>query len=145
MGRTGDCFVAMSKKVTGSVAEEPISREFLRAWQVWQNTPPPTKNFRMGADEAPTWQIECDLDHLSTWIFGLGTALLEGRKCNLARMATEDRAELWRIELELERVSIPEKYKRGYRKYIALTRWLLEEVIRAQQSTPQALEKISLS
>lgn len=124
----------MSEKLLLSSADKSFSREFVRAWRTWQRTPPPVENFRQGADELPAWQIECDLDHLCTWIFGLGSALFEGRRCNFARMAAEDLGELWRIELELERLPVPEKEKRKYRKYIALTRLLLDEIIRCQSA-----------
>jgi hypothetical protein len=52
-------------------------------------------------------------------------------------MAVEDLAELWRIELELERVAIPEKFKRHFRRYFALTRLLLDEILRCQQTAKQ--------
>lgn len=126
----------MSGKLWLAPVEKPVSREFVRAWRIWQNTPPPVDNFRLGYDEVSTWHIECDLDHLCTWIFGLGTALLENRKCDFGRMAKEDLGELWRIELELERLPVPEKEKRKFRKYIGLTRLLLDEIIRSQQSAP---------
>lgn len=126
----------MSGKLVLASAEKTVSREFVRAWRIWQHTPPPVDNFRRGYDETATWHIECDLDHLCTWIFGLGTALLENRKCSFGQMAKEDLGELWRIELELERLPVPEKEKRKFRKYIGLTRLLLDEIIRSQQATP---------
>jgi hypothetical protein len=130
----------MSEKLLLSSANKSVSREFVRAWRTWQRTPPPVENFRLGADEMPTWQIEGDLDHLCTWIYGLGTALFEGRRCNFARMAAEDLGELWRIELEVERLPVSEKEKRKYRKYIALTRLLLDEIVRCHSAGPKLTE-----
>ncbi len=111
-----------------------VPREFVRAWYAWQRTPPPVENFRRSDIEAQTWAIECDLDLLCTWLFALSAAIFEGRKCNFARMAREDLGELLRLELEVERTPLGEKERKRFRKYFALTRFLLAEVMRCKRS-----------
>ncbi len=117
-----------------------VPLEFVRAWYVWQQTPPPVENFRQGKTEARTWAIECDLDFLCTWLYALVAAVFEGRKCNLVRMAAEDMGELLRIEMEVERTPLPEKQRRRFQKYFALTRLLLAEVIRCRKSNDRLRE-----
>lgn len=110
-----------------------VPREFVQAWYVWQQTPPPVENFRRGVIEARTWAIECDLDLLCTWLFALSAAVFEGRTCNLARMAREDLGELMRLELEMERIPLREKERKRFRKYFALTRFMLGAIIRCKR------------
>jgi hypothetical protein len=115
--------------VKESPGSRGITRPFIHVWVDWQRTPLPIDNLRNARIDASTWSVEFDLDHLATWVAALGSAVLEGRKCDYARMASEDLAELLRIELEMERTPAPERQKKHFRKYIAVTRYLLEVIL----------------
>ncbi|MFN0120305.1 MAG: hypothetical protein ACKV2V_07370 [Blastocatellia bacterium] len=108
-------------------------KNFILIWNDWRRAFPPTENFVRANMSARTYSVEGDLDHLCTYLYGLGAAFLEGRTCDFGRMAWEDMGELLRITLELERLPLPEREKKQYREYFTLTRRLLEEIIRSHQ------------
>jgi len=102
------------------------SKSFARAWYTWVHTPCPTDNFRRGSRNSPTYSVECDLDHVASRVHSLGHGVIENRKWDYPKLASQEIDELDRIMSAVERQVIPDEEKGELIRYILATRELLE-------------------
>jgi CO dehydrogenase/acetyl-CoA synthase beta subunit len=108
------------------------SKSFTQAWFEWQRSAAPIANFRLERTNAPTYRIEHDLDHLTSYVHALGLKALGNETVDFANLASQEFAELERISGELDRCSISEGEKKPFAAYISATRRVLEELIETQ-------------
>jgi hypothetical protein len=106
------------------------TKTFIRAWHEWQHTPEPVSKFRHRRTNAPTYHVECALDHLASNVHSLGSGLISGKNWNYAELASENLDELSSISSELESCAILETEKEEFRRYASVTRRLLEELLK---------------
>lgn len=106
------------------------TKEFIRAWYEWQHTPEPVSNFRRRRAGAPTYQIECDLDHLASSIYSLGSGVIGRASWDPGELASEQIRELERIGSELDGCAISDTEKGRFTNYLSVTRALLQELMK---------------
>jgi hypothetical protein len=104
------------------------TRAFIRAWYNWRHSHLPTKNFHARRDNALTYGVELDLDHLHTRLYSLGTALIEGKTWDYAKFAAEELIVLNKIRLDLEDRDMPAKEMEPFRRYISVAHNLIMEM-----------------
>jgi hypothetical protein len=97
-----------------------------RAWYNWQHTALPVSNFRQGRVNAPTYKIEHDLDHLNSYLYGLGIEAISGKEIDYSKLVTQEITLLENIGKELEECEISASEKTIYSSYIAVTYALLQ-------------------
>ena len=107
------------------------TQTFIRAWRTWLQSQVPSENFQRGRTNAPTYNIELELDHLHSRLHSLGSAFIEGKSWDYAKLASDELADLDRIVLDLEGCSVPEGEKDFFRNYVSLARSLLAEMMTA--------------
>ena len=105
-----------------------VTRGFIRAWRKWQHSSEPASNFNNRRGNAPTYGIECALDHLASYVYSLCTSAIGNVDWDYPKLASEQLAELDRINSELEKCAISEPARQEFREYISATRALLEEL-----------------
>lgn len=106
------------------------STELICAWRKWQHRAEPVANFRLKRTSVATYRIEFAIDHLASHIYSLGSNLLGHGEWNHSSLAAEVLVELEKISSDLETCAISETEKTEFREYIAVTRSLLQEMIR---------------
>ena len=50
------------------------NREFVRSWHAWIRLERPVQAYHAGNRGAPGYDIECEVDHLVSWIYAAGGA-----------------------------------------------------------------------
>ena len=106
----------------------PVSKEFIRAWRAWLHAPFPYSNKYVQRQSVPTEKVEHDLDHMDTYLYGMGLDVIGGRVSEYAEIAARDLAELDRLGAELEGCDVAEGEKEIFRTHIKVMRTLLEEI-----------------
>jgi hypothetical protein len=106
----------------------PVSKEFIQAWRAWRHAPFPYSNKYLQRQSVPTERIEHDLDHMDTYLYGMGLDVIGGRESEYAEIAVRDLAELDRIDAELKSCDVAEDEKEIFRAHMQLMRTLLEEI-----------------
>jgi hypothetical protein len=109
------------------MTQKALPKGFIRMWYAWQHSPEPVSNFRHRRVDAPTYRIEHDLDHLASGVYELCTSVIAGR-WEHARVADEELAELEELSRALEGCPISQDEKNEFRRYMSVTRMLLEEL-----------------
>ena len=107
------------------------TQTFIRAWRTWLHSEVPSENFHRGRANTPTYNFGLELDHLHSRLHSLGSAFIEGKSWDYAKLATDELADLDRIGLDLEGCPVPEGEKDFFRNYISLARSLLTEMTTA--------------
>lgn len=106
-----------------------LSKDFLKAWTTWYRTPRPVSNFRSGQRSAPSYGLECELDHSATWVAGLAQDMIAGSvRENVFERIEEESADLERLLLQVDSCAVSEETKQDFRGYIAQTRALLAQI-----------------
>jgi hypothetical protein len=104
-------------------------REFILTWREWLRLARPTRNFRLGRHHAPTYAVECHLDHLISYLDATVGAFLGGKRWEHVERAADYLEDLHAMEVELERSHVPVEDSRDLREFIAATRQLLHAFI----------------
>ena len=108
---------------------QALTKEFIRSWYEWQHAPVPVSNFRLRRTSAPTYDIECALDHLASSVYSLGSGVIGRARWDPAELASRLILELDGIDSELESCTISEASKHTFREYMSITRTLLQELV----------------
>jgi len=106
----------------------PVSKEFIRAWRTWRHAPSPYSNKYVLRQSVPTDKIEHDLDHMESYLYGMGLDAIGGRASEYTEIAARDLAKLDRIGAELESCDVDESGKEIFRAHMQVMRTLLEEI-----------------
>src|SRR5947208_11614426 len=106
------------------------TKKLIQSWRKWQHTPKPVEHFIAGQRRAPSYGIECTLDHSATSISGLVRDVLNGKiqGALLARIQ-EQQDELNDSLVHLEKSELSEEEKQRFRLYIESTQALLEQLM----------------
>jgi hypothetical protein len=107
-----------------------MTKSFITAWHAWLHADEPITNSRQRRFNAPTYEIEVALDHVASYVYGLGLDAIEGKNLDYAKLAVEELLELDKVVAELEKCEVGEKEKEEFMRYIVLTGSLLEEIAR---------------
>lgn len=104
----------------------PLSKGFIRAWRAWQHAPPPYSNKYVLRQSVATGRVEHDLDHMESYLYGIGLDAIGGRSYEYGEIASRELADLERISSELEGCDVAESEKEIFRKHIGIVRavWL---------------------
>lgn len=103
-----------------------VSKEFIRAWHTWRRSASPYSNDYLLNKHVPTGKVEHDLDHMESYLYGIGLGAIEGKDYEYAKIAYHELSDLERIFLELENCDATENDKEIFRKHIGIVRnvWL---------------------
>jgi hypothetical protein len=106
----------------------PVSKDFIRAWRAWQHAPSPYSNKYVQRQSVTTGQVEHDLDHMESYLYGIGLDAIEGKSYEYGEIAGRELSDLERISSELESCGVAESEKEIFRKHIGLVRTVWLEV-----------------
>lgn len=106
-----------------------MDKELFDLWRAWRTTPRPLDNFRAGSRNAPSYDLECDLDHTIGWIAALGEELIERRVRGDAWLRIADeQIGLQNHLMVLDSIAVTDEQKQRLRSYISQTQTLLEKL-----------------
>jgi hypothetical protein len=98
----------------------PVSKEFIRAWRVWQHTPSPHSNQYLLRKPVSTGKVEHDLSHMESYLYGVGLDVIGGKNYEYAEIAGRELADIERISSELEECDVAESEKAIFREHIGI-------------------------
>jgi hypothetical protein len=108
-----------------------ISDELERTWQAWRNAPRPFPNFRAQHTEAPSYAVECDLDHQADYVAVLVEAWRDRNPHWDVPMRTEhELRDLADFERAIAALALPAESIQPLQQYARRTRALLETLLR---------------
>lgn len=116
----------------------PYSKDFIRAWYQWQRTTVPVANFRLHRTDAPTYDLEHDLDHLASYVYSLGLKAIGKETADYAKLAAQELVELEQISSKLETCAISGNVKDTLVAYISATRRMLEALTETPTVNPES-------
>ena len=104
----------------------PLSKEFIRAWRAWQHAPSPYPNKHALRQPVATGQVEHDLAHMESYLYGIGLDAIEGKSHGYIEIAGRELSDLERISSELESCDVAAGEKEILREHIGIVRavWL---------------------
>jgi hypothetical protein len=110
----------------------PLSKELAIAWRDWRRLPVPTESFRNGNKNALTFELESAIDHVASYVYALGSALMEKADYDFTMRGIEELHELGRIREELDSgiASLENHKTETYRRFVDATERLLKELIK---------------
>lgn len=91
----------------------------------------PAGRFRTGARSAPTYEVECELDHVISSVYALGSAFIAGTERDLAAQASRRLADLDRVASRLETTATSDVLRADWNAYVGATRAVLEAILAA--------------
>ena len=99
----------------------------LAAWEHWARAPRPFESFRTQQTQAPTYKIECDLDHQADYIDALMEAMIEQNPdWDVPLGAKLELRDLGVLEAELAKLNPSLPNVRSLWDYMRVARRLLE-------------------
>jgi hypothetical protein len=103
-----------------------VSKEFIQAWRTWQHAPSPYSNKYVLRQSVTTGKVEHDLDHMESYLYGIGLDAIEGKTYDYAEIAGRELSDLERISSDLESCDVAEGEKEIFRRHIDIVRamWL---------------------
>ena len=103
-----------------------MTKSFITAWRAWHLADEPIANSRQRRFNAPTYEIEVALDHVASYVYGLGLYAIEGKNLDYGKLALEELLELDKVVVELERCEAADREKEELMQYIVLTGLIYE-------------------
>ena len=122
----------------------PVSKEFIRAWRAWRHAPSPYSTEYVQRQSVASGIVEHDLDHMESYLYGIGLAALEGKTCDYAEIAGRELSDLERISSQLESCGVAGDEKEIFQQHISRVRavWLEIENLGCGDGTiKQALDR----
>jgi hypothetical protein len=110
------------------------NKGFVRAWFTWKRQPRPTKAFDSGRRNAPGYEVECDLDHLATWVYQLGTAHLSGTPRDYRTQSADLLNDVDGLEGRVQQAILPSEDRQEYLKYLEHVRQVLRALSACYES-----------
>lgn len=102
---------------------------FTRQWYEWQQFNPPVSKFRNGQRSAPTYDLECALDHVVSSVYALGSAYIAGKDRDYATLAGHRLGRLEEVASMLPGVDASDALRSELSVYIDATRSLLHALM----------------
>jgi hypothetical protein len=104
-----------------------MNDSFERQWKNWRQQTPPFESYRFGSRSAPTYDIECALDHVRTSVDSIVRGLNEAREWPFRAKIEQEIGNLSRIRLELSAIGVDEA------RHLALNSWIhsTQELLRS--------------
>ena len=115
-----------------------LPRSYTRAWYAWRHTDLPRAALRDGRGRSAVYGVVLDLDHMQSYIYGLGLGVESGRPVDFKARAADTLAELQAIEATLDGLDLGTAERAPLDRFIAATRTVLRELARLS-STPPAV------
>lgn len=116
---------------------------FQRTWFAWRRLTPPVERFRSGRRNAPTFDLECALDHLDGSVNAIGAGFLAGeRTWEFDALIPPRLAEAARLEGVLDALDLPPEGKRPYREFLSAVREVLHAISEAARARGDAQEAV---
>lgn len=106
-------------------------RGFARAWFAWRRMVAPVARFRNGNRAAPTYDLECELDHVVSSVHALGSAFTAGTEWDFAAQASRRLADLDDVASKLDATALGGVSRAEWDAYVSATRAVLEALIKA--------------
>lgn len=104
-----------------------LSVQFSSVFERWKALPRPIGNLK--DNQAPTYPVELDLDHVVRYLLGLGNeAVEEDTRIDWPRVVPEYLADLEAIEKNVDALPISEEQKEKYQGYVSECRAVLEKM-----------------
>ncbi len=97
---------------------------------MWLRTGLPVSNFRSRRISAPTYGVEHDLDHYTSYLHSVVAAAVDRTGNDHSRRASQELIELERINAELLACGLSKSDLAPYSEYIDATRSLLNAIIK---------------
>lgn len=111
-----------------------VNPGFIRHWRAWRRATAPVANFENGRDSAPSYGLECELDHLRSYVAWLGGALIDGEEFDYARLASGQLDKLRILSEALDALAIQHVLREELTRYMELTEELLLSIVRQDTS-----------
>jgi hypothetical protein len=104
-----------------------MNDSFERQWKSWRQRTPPFESYRFGNRSAPTYDIECALDHVRTSVDTIVRGLNDAREWPFQARIEEEIGNLSRLRLELSAMAVDEG------RHMALSAWIhsTQELLRS--------------
>lgn len=108
-----------------------LSKDLAIAWRDWRRLPVPTESYRQGNRNALTYDLESSLDHVTSYVYSLGSAVMEKKDWDFTMRGIEVLHELGQIRIELESgiASLDNGKSEEYLQFVDATERLLKELI----------------
>jgi hypothetical protein len=107
--------------------EMGIDPELLKLMRTWRRTAPPAERFRAGDRRAPTYDLECGIDHVVSSVSALADDYRDGKPYDYRERAAARVADLDALEPMIESSGDAAEQRR-YREWLAVTRLLLVRI-----------------
>lgn len=105
-------------------------------WNEWRRMSRPFDNFRRQEVTAPTYKIECDLDHQADYIRVLVEAWFERNgNWDVPMRARSELADLQTFEAQLCELATSDSQSAALTKYMRVTKQLLDVLVRDSTAT----------
>jgi hypothetical protein len=91
----------------------------------------PVDRFRNGARSAPTYDVECELDHVISSVYALGSAFIAGTGRDFADRASRRLADLDHVASRLDTTPASDVFRADWNAYVSATRSVLEAILEA--------------
>src|SRR5690242_14795475 len=103
-----------------------LSARLMELWDLWRASERPFDNFRHGLGTAPTYKVECDLDHQASYIPELVNAwLTRNPNWDVTKRASHELRDLRTCARKVEELAASGVDGTALRAYIQVTRSLL--------------------
>lgn len=99
---------------------------FVRAWFAWKRQVRPTDAFESGRRNAAEYDLECEIDHLASYVYQLGTAHLSRISRDFASQAMELSREADALVKSVESARLTPAEKEKYYSYLRYTQQVLD-------------------
>ena len=87
---------------------------------MWRHSSSPYSNAYLLNKDVATGKVEHDLDHMESYLYGIGLDAIEGKVYGYAEIAGRELSDLERISSELESCDVAESEKEIFRKHIGV-------------------------
>lgn len=108
-----------------------MNQDLIRIRLRWKGIAPPVERFRRGDRRAPSYDVECAVDHLASSVAALADGLESGRGWDFAALAGSRTRDLERIEAMLPALGLTRADAEPIAAYLADTRALLDAIARS--------------
>jgi len=106
----------------------PDSQKFVRDWFAWRRHNAPVSRFRNGQTFAPTYDLECALDHVISSVASLGSGFLSGEEWDYSPLAADRFERLEQVAAMLGNIELDAAVQDEFTAYIEATRAVLKDL-----------------
>jgi hypothetical protein len=109
------------------------SDSFMRAWRDWWRLQTPVDNFRRGRRDAPTYGLECDLDHIASSVATLGSAYMSRKDWDFVKRGIQELQELAAVHSEAQALgTLQPEHRSALMEYLQATEGVLRALFAAE-------------